>query len=275
MKKTIFVATLFIACVSASFANKRNDIFAEGMLSFNFANVSTGGASMSNTSFSLQGGAGYFIAENFNLGLRLGLTAATAGTSFDIVPNINYYVRIMDNWYYVPGFSIGIRFTEGPVAVSPTITTLSLEIRASERLAIGLSAGTISYTHSGNNDVVGFNVGGASILCRYYFNKPQRSYSNALQPAKANPNNEKTTVASPKSMSLPDEPGAAAKKMPAASSKSENNSSDSSHNEDKIENGNAGISNDSKIEKASAIENKPENTDANANISISENKNEQ
>lgn len=109
---------------------------------------------------------GYFVADNLRIGGRIdyGYTANGDKThSLSIMPNIAYYVRLADNFYYTPNFSIGFGLgTTGKSEYSDESFTmcglatelqpLAVEFRPTERFAMSVSLCSLQYAFLSNTD---------------------------------------------------------------------------------------------------------------------------
>ena len=215
MKKTVLLSFAMLMGV-ASFAQKKGDMSIGGTFATDFGSY-TMSSSMDGygssekisfgTSFEIGGEYGYFVADNVRLGL--GVTFPFSSTPFDKVdgkwlkdkttefevnPNVAYYVKLADRFYYTP--EIGMLYQGGTIKtqLSPSdtesaqvstwggyINLLAFEFQASERIAIGVTFGGVAaysslYTYADDdakykmNQFIGaFNNGG--LLFRWYFNK--------------------------------------------------------------------------------------------------------
>lgn len=99
---------------------------------------------------------GYFVIDNLRIGGRIdyGYTANGDKThSLSITPNIAYYVRLADRFYYTPNFSIGFglgtteysdeSFTMCGLATE--LQPLAVEFRPTERFAMSVSLCSLQY----------------------------------------------------------------------------------------------------------------------------------
>ena len=179
MKKLVLFAVAMLVSV-ASFAQKKGDMFIAGTISADFGtqttSLSDGGYSTSvsqplSSSFGFGVEYGYFVADNLRLAMAMSVPFSSSpveevdgkwlkdkASSFAINPNVAYYVRLADRFYYTP--EVGVSFNFGSLkeqlSKSETYKTpfwgwdlyanlLALEFRVSERIAIGALVGGISY----------------------------------------------------------------------------------------------------------------------------------
>lgn len=152
---------------------------------------------------------GYFVADNFEVNLALGYNLIkdyhrtdadnnklyNNDNLFTIRPGVNYYLKLADKLWYVPGLSLGIGFGSyvSDIDVNTTektpytnfglsLSLLTFEFRPADFLGVTFNAGDFSYnltstkeSESGttrvettNNVDLGLNLG-ASIGLKYYF----------------------------------------------------------------------------------------------------------
>lgn len=192
MKRIFCILLALSACVSLS-AQQRGDkavsVFA--------------GATFSNAPYTLvQASVGfdYFVADNFRLSLGVGIpfTSGTIGdnlkqNTFGVYfnPNIAYYVKLTDNFYYAP--EIGGGYDLGSFKQKYTSTVLvngkyngyylyfdplCFEFKVNPRFAIGVTIGEFYYENykykdSSNqivdkSDTFSFMLNSCNVSCRFY-----------------------------------------------------------------------------------------------------------
>jgi hypothetical protein len=212
MKKSILVVAALFACVVLS-AQSKGEKYIAVSVSASFGNetietydgaYTTSDSGPLTTSVDVMGEFGYFIADNVRLALALGVPYSSTPVTqsgntwlrrntlgFQINPNIAYYVRLADNFYYTP--EIGFSYQFGSYKEDMTASTsrnlnyngwsiyaniLALEFRVSPKLAIGAGVGSVSYVngkYSMNGAVeyfkdgqLRFDLNGASVHLRFY-----------------------------------------------------------------------------------------------------------
>lgn len=213
MKRIFLVAVvaLFSAAVSAQ---NKGEMYVAGSISASFGSQNselyTGGISTTSnqplgTSLNLQGEFAYFVANNLRLSLALGVPFSSSPTNkdgntwlytktvgFQINPNIAYYVRLADRFYYTPelGFSYEIGSYKEDQAANVSYNAdlsgwdvyahiLAFEFRATQRFALGVMVGSLSYANAiikdrssdaylGNGQFM-FNFNSGGIAARIYF----------------------------------------------------------------------------------------------------------
>lgn len=213
MKKILLFSVAMLIGV-ASFAQKKGDMYIAGSISTDFGTQTTtlseGGYSASvsqplGTSFSFGAEYAYFVADNFRLAMAMAVPFSSSpveevggkwlkdkASSFAINPNISYYVRLADRFYYTPEVGVSVNFgsLKEQLSKSETYKTpfwgwdvyanlIALEFRVSERIAIGALVGGISYGSAIYTNVdtdvkatinqFDFDFNNSSIHFRFYF----------------------------------------------------------------------------------------------------------
>ncbi len=169
MKRTLLTIVAIVAMALSASAQQKG----EQTLGFNL-NYSTGKSTTKvqindeqSTAATILGGDnlgvgieyGYFIANNLRVGgqISYGYTADESKThSLIIMPNIAYYVRLTDNFYYTPNFSIGFgiattstndytneNFTMCGLATE--LQPLAVEFRPTQQFAMTVSLCSLQY----------------------------------------------------------------------------------------------------------------------------------
>ena len=212
MKRIIIAAATLFACIALS-AQSKGEMYIAASLgaSFGSENVesydgsyTTNTSNPLSTSFNVMGEFGYFIADNVRLALALGVPYSTSPTTqsgstwlqrsavgLQINPNIAYYVKLADNFFYIP--EVGFSYESGTLKDDITTSTslnlnyngwdvyvniLALEFRVCPKLAIGVGFGSVSYssvkyTEKGAVEYIKdgqlrFNLNDASVHVRFY-----------------------------------------------------------------------------------------------------------
>lgn len=213
MKKILLFSVAMLISV-ASFAQKKGDMYIAGSISTDFGTQTTtlseGGYSASvsqplGTSFSFGAEYAYFVADNLRLAMAMAVPFSSSpveevdgkwlkdkASSFAINPNISYYVRLADRFYYTPEVGVSVNFgsLKEQLSKSETYKTpfwgwdvyanlLALEFRVSDKIAIGALIGAISYGSAIYTNVdtdykaainqFDFDLNNSSIQFRFYF----------------------------------------------------------------------------------------------------------
>ena len=198
----------------ASFAQKKGDMFIAGTISADFGtqttSLSDGGYSTSvskplSTSLGFGVEYGYFAADNLRLAMAMSVPFSSSpveevdgkwlkdkASSFAINPNVAYYVRLADRFYYTPEVGVSVNFgsLKEQLSKSETYKTpfwswdvyanlLALEFRVSDKIAIGALVGGISYGSAIYTNVdtevkatinqFDFDFNNSSVHFRFYF----------------------------------------------------------------------------------------------------------
>ena len=212
--KKIFLFSVAMLIGVASFAQKKGDMYIAGSISADFGtqkstlsdgSYSTSASQPLSSSFSLGAEYGYFVADNLRLAMALsapfswspeeevdGKWLNDKASAFAINPNVAYYVRLADRFYYTPEVGVALNFgsLKEELTKSETYTTpfwgwdvyanlLALEFRVSEKIAIGAVVGGISYGSAiySNKDTdakltsnqFNFDFNNSSVQFRFYF----------------------------------------------------------------------------------------------------------
>ena len=110
---------------------------------------------------------GYFVIDNLRVGASIGygLDASIEDESIHslkIMPNVSYYIRLADNFYYTPNLSLGfamdvqhyqeeihnvtISENESMYGFGAELQPLAIEFRPSPRFAMSVSLCSLQYT---------------------------------------------------------------------------------------------------------------------------------
>ena len=213
MKRIVLIAIALLGCISLS-AQNRGDKYIAGSIGASFGNqnselydgsYTTTANQPLTTSFSVQAEFGYFVADNLRLALALGVPFSSSPTTqsgstwlktntfgIQINPNIAYYVKLADRLYYTPEIGASLEF--GSYKEDMTTSSsynanlsgwdiyaniLALEFQVSERFAIGVGIGSVSYGYAKVSDKSSsaylgngqfrFNLNDSSVHARFYF----------------------------------------------------------------------------------------------------------
>lgn len=102
---------------------------------------------------------GYFVIDNLRVGGRIGYSYTADGDkshSLTIMPNIAYYVRLADKFYYTPNFAIGFGLgTTGKdeytnesftmCGLATELQPLAVEFRPTKKFAMSVSLCSLQY----------------------------------------------------------------------------------------------------------------------------------
>ena len=213
MKKLLIALAALFTCVALSAQTKGEKYIAVSAgASFGSETVTAHSASYTNTeknplasNLSAMGEFGYFVADNVRLALAVGVPFTSSPKSktedniwllnntigIQINPNIAYYVKLANNFYYTPEIGFSYEFGSYKEEMTGSVSMnlkyngwdvyaniLSLEFRVSKKLAIGANVGNISYaslkiTEKGSADYIKygqfkFNLNSASVHIRFY-----------------------------------------------------------------------------------------------------------
>lgn len=213
MKKILLIiAVMFISVIS--FAQTKGEMFIAGTVSADLGTqkttLSDGSYSTSakqplSSSFGFGVEYGYFVADNLRLALAMSVPFSSSpveeidgkwlkntAAAFAINPNIAYYVKLADRFYYTP--EVGVSFDFGSrkeqLSKSESYKTpfwgwniyanlLALEFRVTDKFAIGALIGAIGYGNTRftdkdtdaylDNSQFTFGLNDSSVHVRFYF----------------------------------------------------------------------------------------------------------
>ena len=215
MKKTVLLSIAMLMSV-ASFAQKKGEMYVAGTFATDFGSYamsssvdgySTSEKTSFGTSFEIGGEYAYFVANNIRLSLGADFSFSSSPSSivdvkrlkdktigFDIVPGVAYYVKLADRFYYTPEIAMLFEWCTIKNQLSQSITEstpvsawggyinlLAFEFQASERIAIGVTVGSIE-AYSSIYDYKKYDMkykmnqffcdlNNGSLHFRWYFNK--------------------------------------------------------------------------------------------------------
>jgi hypothetical protein len=121
----------------------------------------------------------YFFADNCDLGLSIGYQFQTPESHIVLFqPSFNYYVKMVEGLYYVPGISLAggyVNVGYGSGAFGIGFELFKLEFRPTQKLGIAFNAFAITYVgivsaYSNILSSIGFNINSnSSLVFKYYF----------------------------------------------------------------------------------------------------------
>lgn len=169
MKKVLLTLVAIVAVAFTASAQKQGEQHIGANLGYNTGKTTTKIQvnDQQNDAMTIFGGDnlgvgveyGYFVIDNLRVGGRInyGYTADDTKThSLTIMPNIAYYVRLADKFYYTPNFSIGFglgttgkdEYTDESFTMCGLATELqplAVEFRPTEKFAMSVSLCSLQY----------------------------------------------------------------------------------------------------------------------------------
>lgn len=172
MKKVLF----FIAALVASatmFAQQKGEMCVGGNIGLNAGGqtlavkaerISVSSSAASPFSFNISPEFGYFVTDKFKIGASLGYGVSTyeGATHHQIMigPELNYYKKLADKFYYTPGIGLYFGFYIEPLEdemmkvtlMTPSLmfnialNLLSCEFRPANHWAIAVNASAFAFT---------------------------------------------------------------------------------------------------------------------------------
>lgn len=184
MKKVILTLLAIISVTTLS-AQKKGEMYVGGSIGIGTSSLISEGESITSATFNIAPEYGYFAANNFKVGAYISYGLESGDPSMhtiQIMPNMAYYVRICDKFYYTPGLAFGFvcGVSEG-VSMPGFGVGLSLgsfEFRPTQRFALSVSLLSFDYVlmtyryddFKLNMSAVNFRLGTTpSVGIKYYF----------------------------------------------------------------------------------------------------------
>lgn len=188
MKKlTICLMAILATSIFSISAQTKGEMYAGGSLGIGTTSLISKGNSATGVSFNIAPEFGYFVADNLKIGASIsyGIESADYAThTLSVLPNIAYYVKVCNNFYYTPGLELGFAagFTEdiSMPGFGLGVNLGSFELRPTEKFGISMNLLSLSYVVLTYNDkdygvrfntnAVNFNLGiSPSIGVKCYF----------------------------------------------------------------------------------------------------------
>ncbi len=212
--KKLFIIIAVALFSTSSFAQKKGDkclaigasaSFGTMKISVTNGNQSVNSKEPMNTTFGLQPGIGFFPIDNLRLELCVGVGYQSVPTTESgsnwlhnktltatLQPSVSYYFKVADRLYYTPEIGIDLSLGTTEMEQSTYQSTkyksyglgmfgsfCAFEFKTTEKLALGLNIGSISYLHVKmpgavkNLDVIGnefsFSLNDTYVFVHYYF----------------------------------------------------------------------------------------------------------
>ena len=186
MKKVI-ISLLAILAVTTLSAQNKGDMYAGGSFGLGTTSLISGGESTTALSFEIAPEYGYFVTNNFKIGASISYGVESGNPvrhSFQIMPNLAYYVRICDKFYYTPGAELGFVCDVNDGVSMPGfgvgLSLGSFEFRPTEKFGLSVNLLSIDYmlmTYRQRDLNLKLNVNGInfrlgttpSVGLKYYF----------------------------------------------------------------------------------------------------------
>ena len=186
MKKlTICLMAILATSIFSISAQTKGEMYVGGSVGLGTTSVISGSNSATGVSFNIAPEFGYFVIDNLKVGASVsyGVESGSPAThTISVMPNLAYYVRLCDKFYYTPGLSVGFvcGISEG-ISMPGFGLGLSLgsfEFRPIEKLGVSFNVLSFEYalltyrSDYGNVNMNGidFRLGATpSIGLKYYF----------------------------------------------------------------------------------------------------------
>lgn len=182
--KKVLIFVLAIASFSMASAQNKGDKYVGGIIGVTTQSAIVKGNSANTTSFSIAPEFAFFVANRFRIGgsfnYTLGANEGNLTHSVEFGPEIAYYARLCDKFYYVPSLFLGFAYTHvadiSGVGFEVGLGLGSFEFRPTKHFGLALNLLTFSYAYQHYNDwdangsTIGLRLGiSPSVGVRYYF----------------------------------------------------------------------------------------------------------
>ena len=183
--KRFIICTLAFLSVSALTVSAQNkgDKYVGGMLGVGVSASFVEDISATATNVGIAPEFGYFVADKFKVGAGIGYSLNISGATshaLTVCPNVAYYVKLCNNFYYTPTFEIGFAYghSEGlnGVGFGLGLSIAGFEFRPSTHFGLSVNLLSLSYVflsypdYGLNSNNVTFNLGvNPSVGVKYYF----------------------------------------------------------------------------------------------------------
>ncbi|WP_290535159.1 outer membrane beta-barrel protein [Alistipes sp.] len=184
MKRILLCALAILASVQLATAQNKGEKYIGGSLGVSTISIGFDGTSASTTGFGIAPEFGVFVADRLRLGgsLAYNLSSSSGDTMHTLTlgPNLAYYIKLCDRFYYTPEIGIGFAYvslynTSG-YGFSTGLSCGSFEFRPSTHCGLSFSLLTLQYTWLSYSDfginghITAFNFGvSPTIGFKYYF----------------------------------------------------------------------------------------------------------
>lgn len=150
MKKLLLLVVTLCSVATLS-AQVKGDKYFGGSLGVSATSVIMSGESAAAVGFSVAPEFGFFVANNFKIGVEAayGIDNANAIHTIQLLPSIAYYVRLCDGFYYVPelgaGFVMGISEGYAIPGFGVGLSLGTFEFRPTKKFGMSVSLLSLSY----------------------------------------------------------------------------------------------------------------------------------
>lgn len=150
MKKLLLLVVTLCSVATLS-AQVKGDKYFGGSLGVSATSVIMSGESSATVGLSIEPEFSYFVANNFKIGVEAayGIDNANAIHTIQLLPNIAYYVRLCDGFYYVPelgaGFVMGISEGYAIPGFGVGLSLGTFEFRPTKKFGMSVSLLSLSY----------------------------------------------------------------------------------------------------------------------------------
>jgi hypothetical protein len=182
--KKLLLSIIALCSIASLSAQKKGEMFVGGRLGLSTTSVIIEGESSTGVGFQIAPEFGYFITDKFKVGASIEYSFDNSIHSFEIMPNIAYYARICNGFYYTPGFELGLAIGASENLTMPGfglgLHLGSFEFRPTPKFGMSVNLLSFSYAVMSyrerdlnikmNSHGINFNLGlSPSVGVKYYF----------------------------------------------------------------------------------------------------------
>ena len=184
MIKKLFISILALCTISAVSAQKKGEMYVGGNIGVTTSSLIFEKSRSTSVGFGIAPEYGYFAARNLRVGASLAYAYEDKTHTFEVMPNIAYYVEICNGFYYTPTAKLGLSVSVVDDIAMPGfgigLSIGSFEFRPTAKLGVSIDLLSISYAMLSYEDQdldldittrsVNFNFGiSPSVGIKYYF----------------------------------------------------------------------------------------------------------
>lgn len=171
--KKVLIFVLAIASFSMASAQNKGDKYVGGIIGVTTQSAIVSGNSANTTSFSIAPEFAFFVANRFRIGGTFNYTLGAKGDdithSVEFGPEIAYYARLCDKFYYVPSLLLCFAYNHvaeiNGVGFEVGLGLGSFEFRPTKHFGLALNLLTLSYAYL-HYKSGGWNTNGHGIVLR-------------------------------------------------------------------------------------------------------------
>ena len=151
--RKIFISLL---CLCAAFtinvsAQEKGDMYVGGSFNLGTTTFTHEDGNLNALTYAVLPEYSYFVANNFRVGAELSCNFAADVAIFTVSPNLSYYVKLLNNFYYTPELAFGGGFITGKDfalgALSVGLNVIAFEFKPSKHVGLCLNLDNIFHAY--------------------------------------------------------------------------------------------------------------------------------